>query len=334
MSDEANQTVTEYSFQVRWGRQSYEVKLCNATLGSLKRYLSELTTVQPERQKILGLTPRLSLLSDDALLCKLCSKQETKLVLVGTPEAQLRQIWGHEAEVVPPTDDLEGPLFSSSEEIELLDRSKCLQMLNRKLRLVQIPLLNELRPQKLLVLDLDHTLMDCKSGSLSPTSVRPGLHDFLMAVYPYYELCIWSQTSWRWLEAKITEMGLLFNCQYHISFVLDRRCMFAVDFRRKGKLHRNAVKPLDFIWKKFPGHFNRSNTIHVDDLSKNFLLNTDNGLKIAPYTSDHNVDGELYLLTNYLILIAEREVDFSQLKHRKWKRYERRHRGRLRNNAT
>lgn len=65
----------------------------------------------------------------------------------------------------------------------------------------------------LLVLDLDYTIADTKKLFNYTTSAheaeRPGLHDFLAAVYPYYDICVWSQTSHWWLEAKLTEMGLL-----------------------------------------------------------------------------------------------------------------------------
>ncbi len=62
-----------------------------------------------------------------------------------------------------------------------------------------IRLLHNICPQKkLLVLDLDYTLFDCKSQvSHISELARPGLHDFLSILGKYYEFCIWSQTSWR-----------------------------------------------------------------------------------------------------------------------------------------
>lgn len=48
--------------------------------------------------------------------------------------------------------------------------------------------------------------------------------------------------------------------------------------RRSVKVHE--VKPLEFIWKKFPGVYTAENTVHVDDIGRNFVLNPRNGMKI------------------------------------------------------
>jgi len=40
---------------------------------------------------------------------------------------------------------------------------------------------------------------------------------------------IFLQTSWRWLELKLTELSMLDNPHYKISFVLDKSSMFKID---------------------------------------------------------------------------------------------------------
>jgi ubiquitin-like domain-containing CTD phosphatase 1 len=69
--------------------------------------------------------------------------------------------------------------------------------------------------KKLCVLDLDLTLFDMKSQAASFAELkRPFTDEFLTALYEHYDLCIWSQTSWRWLEVKLTELGLLTHPAY------------------------------------------------------------------------------------------------------------------------
>lgn len=61
-----------------------------------------------------------------------------------------------------------------------------------------------------------------------------------------------------------------------------------------------------------------------DDVRRNFLMNPQNGLKIKPYREalkNYDKDRELYYLTKYLRLIAEREDDFTVLNHKHWQRY-------------
>lgn len=131
---------------------------------------------------------------------------------------------------------------------------------------LEINIIHPLRPgKKLLVLDIDYSrpmygvlinlrpdlapaILDTKpltSGSLPPAEcARPGLHEFLEAIYPYYDsalissfihdtrrstyvksafgmFCITSpgspriefatrsQTSWIWLETKLVELGMI-----------------------------------------------------------------------------------------------------------------------------
>lgn len=85
-----------------------------------------------------------------------------------------------------------------------------------------------------------------------------------------------------------------------ISFVLDRTPMFSITIQPNGQEKRkHQVKALEIIWKRFPHHFGPreyaaslltrtsranstyapDNTIHIDDLSRNFAMNPSCGLK-------------------------------------------------------
>lgn len=178
---------------------------------------------------------------------------------------------------------------------------------------LQLDLINPPRPgQRLLVLDLDYTLVDTSErdstsiflslailirlslyaeplldGSLPATeTARPGLHEFLQEAYKEYDIAIWSQvrcqllvevhrltvrpamrqTSWRWLESKLTELGMIVSllssplcCQsrltrhrfqgeedrrgYKISFVVDRRPMFTIFTSKNGQPYKHECVP-------------------------------------------------------------------------------------------
>jgi NLI interacting factor-like phosphatase len=78
------------------------------------------------------------------------------------------------------------------------------------------------RNTKLLVLDLDHTLMDfsCRFDYMVEELKRPYLDDFLAQSYLYYDIAVWSQTNFKWLELKLTELGMLNRNDYKICFAL------------------------------------------------------------------------------------------------------------------
>eukprot|EP00479_Gromia_sphaerica_P007145 TRINITY_DN2274_c0_g1_i1.p1 TRINITY_DN2274_c0_g1~~TRINITY_DN2274_c0_g1_i1.p1 ORF type:complete len:169 (+),score=24.04 TRINITY_DN2274_c0_g1_i1:203-709(+) len=148
---------------------------------------------------------------------------------------------------------------------------------------------------------------------------RPFTDQFLEAVYPEYDIVVWSQTSWRWLELKLTNLGILTNPNYQIMFVLDKTAMFSIT---NGK-RKHQVKALEVIWRKFPDHYNASNSIHIDDLGRNFALNPQNGLKISPYKKAHenrHTDKELMYLARYLVIIGQYST-FEELEHSRWKKF-------------
>jgi ubiquitin-like domain-containing CTD phosphatase 1 len=221
----------------------------------------------------------------------------------------------------------------------------------------------------LLVLDLDHTLLCFSSKSLQRDAAshapgegsaarmkRPYMDEFLTKCYLYYDLVVWSQTSWRWLEVKLTELGMLTHPGYKFCFVLDKTSMFAIQStKRNGEKVRHHVKPLgtsmtnkrhyshppihrsvphthgcspnllfypEIIWSKFD-RWNSSNTCHVDDLRRNFALNVGAGLKIKAYyrkKTQARRDAELLGLSNYMEQVAQSGVSFDEIDFDDWER--------------
>lgn len=120
---------------------------------------------------------------------------------------------------------------------------------------------------------------------------------------------------------------MLLNPNYKIAFVLDRTSMFQITTSVTGvtppppKTHE--VKALELVWRLYPV-FSAANTIHLDDLSRNFALNPGSGLRVTPYKNSavmRHTDRELWGLAEYLQLIAVREPNFETLEHRNWRRY-------------
>jgi hypothetical protein len=173
------------------------------------------------------------------------------------------------------------------------------------------------------------------------------LLSYLLSSYLLHNFSLALKTSWRWLEIKLMELGLLTSMKYKLCFVLDKASMF--------KLNTGYVKPLHVIWNKMPS-WNRTNTLHVDDLERNFVLNPENGIILSAYyrsperaaeklekekkkrierlniggylpsqlappllAPTDGSDDELRYLAQYLCLISQYS-DLSAIDHRNWRR--------------
>ena len=178
------------------------------------------------------------------------------------------------------------------------------------------------RNTKLLVLDLDHTLMDfsCRFDYMAEQLKRPYLDAFLAKTYLYYDIVVWSQTNFKWLELKLTELGMLNRKDYKICFALVRiskilSCLFPLmsflttlivtflipcsvwstshqDKSTMLTVKQQYVKPLEIIWAKCSNlGWGPHNTIHVDDLERNFELNKQCGVLISPFHLKPVVNG-------------------------------------------
>jgi ubiquitin-like domain-containing CTD phosphatase 1 len=322
----------EVAFKVSWCGSVYALEISRSSnVGDLKSALFSLTEVLPKRQKVLGIPRTIEsvLPTDDTIIADIPFKPEHKLMLVGTREEDISQLTSVLADIedeIVNDLDVDYTPDNPSDVRVVLHHDANARKLRRRLETTEIRILNEPRSgKKLLVLDLDYTLFDFKGNASTIAELgRPGLHRFLACCYRYYDIVIWSQTSWRWLEAKLTELNMLLHSDYKIAFVLDRTSMFSITSRRSNEERKHEVKALEIIWKKFPDRWNASNTIHIDDLSRNFALNPQSGLKVLPFKNagrTRGVDRELYFLMRYLSLIARHESDLSQMNHKGWKKY-------------
>eukprot|EP00299_Pterocystis_sp_00344_P009553 c4058_g1_i1.p1 GENE.c4058_g1_i1~~c4058_g1_i1.p1 ORF type:complete len:325 (+),score=66.53 c4058_g1_i1:33-977(+) len=311
---------TQKDVVVCWAGRNIELSISDEeSIQDLKQRLEQETGVLAKRQKLMGLKFQGKPAEDESLrLFALQLPKNNKIMMVGSREEHITTSITSEASVV---DDFDFDYIPDSQDVRTNEAH--LKRLQQRIQNTEITLINPLRPdKKLCVLDLDYTLFDMKSAAPTMTALkRPYLDEFLTAIYDKYEIVIWSQTSWRWLELKLTELGLLTHQNFKIAFVLDRTSMFEVTAIRNGEPKVHEVKALEIIWSKFP-QFGPRNSVHVDDLSRNFAMNPANGLKISPYknyeTAQHT-DRELVTLTRYLIRISD-FPDFTQLDFSKWKK--------------
>lgn len=326
MEDSVPERYIELAFT--WSSKPFTLSIAESDrVFDLKAALQSLTNVPPERQKIIGLVKG-KLPADDVCVGDLKLAPGKKFTLIGTPQGdEIKD--PSQLEFLPDVlNDLDIDFSAAPEAAAAYLHD---QRNKRKIREIsaklQVNIIHPLREgKKLLVLDIDYTILDTKpltSGALPPQEcVRPRLHEFLEAVYPYYDICIWSQTSWVWLETKLVEIGMLgTERNYKISFVLDKTTMFSVFSTRNGQPYRHHVKPLQIIWNRFP-RYSAKNTIHVDDLARNFALNPRQGLKISAFKDAHTPramsDRELDKLAIYMVHIADLD-DLDKVQHKDWK---------------
>ncbi|KAI6109645.1 HAD subfamily IIID h [Pisolithus sp. B1] len=302
----AEETWVHLSFS--WGGKTFSLDLAESDrVYDLKAALLSLTNVPPERQKILGLVKG-KLPPDEGRISDLKIAPGKNFILIGTPAGDEIKDPSQLESLPDVVNDLD---VDFTENPQAAARYKNDPRNVRKIREatsnLQINIINPLREGKrLLVLDLDYTIVDTKpltSGSLPPAEcARPGLHEFLEAVYPYYDICIWRN---------LVELGMVGSTRAY-EVILDKTCMFTVFSERNGKPYSHHVKPLQIIWNKFP-QFSAKNTVHVDDL----------GLKIHAFKHAHTEqaqgDRELEKLARYMVYIASLD-DFRTVKHKDWKR--------------
>jgi len=322
------------SLDFKHGRAEFEVPLTSAitSVADLKAAIESITHVPAARQKILGLKhagtgrPPADV---DALADLAPPKPGTRFLILGAavdPGVALAAA-AADAAAGPPleddwaSEDSEPGRRAKEDEVPVPDRPENHEKLARRIAAFNPVIRAPPRPGKrLLVCDIDYCLFDLGGGPSATAVARPFLAGFFKAVYPHYDIHIWSASSMKYVELKMREMGVADSPDFTLSAYYDHRAMVTVRTARHGVYD---CKPLPLIWAKFPGVYGAHNTIMLDDLKRNYIFNPANGLVIRPYrksATNHATDRELEKLAVYLLDIATGHPTFDGLRHSRWER--------------
>jgi len=252
----------EHALTIKWQGKEFPVTVGDSdTVETLKRRIEKETEVQPKRQKLLGLKAKKGggAPADGVPMSDLALKPGLKIMMMGTPEAVTAAV-DRMAEVAPQIQDDFDLGEGSLAELDLADREENKEKLRRRLASVELKPLNAPRPgKKVVVLDIDYTIFDLNSSAERPDELaRPYLHEFMTAVYPHYDIVIWSATSMKWVEVKMRELGVTTHADYKVTVMMDHRSMITVQTEKYGVFD---CKPLQILWGKFPDFYGPHNTI-------------------------------------------------------------------------
>ena len=169
-----------------------------------------------------------------------------------------------------------------------------------------------------LILDLDETLVhverinqqinnnySCNKNDQKVINLRPGLFSFLNSIKPYYEIISFSTASKIYADNIVKKIET--NQKYFdYNLYRDHTTLYGKEY----------VKDISKIGR------NIKEVIIVDNLEKNFKLNPDNGIKIAPYFGEMSADDtKLFELQKLLILFNKLKYDDLRMAIKDYKQY-------------
>lgn len=144
------------------------------------------------------------------------------------------------------------------------------------------------RIPKLLVLDIDGTLVSQKrrkqeSDNKFEFQLRPGLFAFFkIAMQLEYQFAIWSAAPSPHVSLmikKIQQEISTLNIQFEFVWSRDA-CQIDM---KKGII----LKPLKFVWAKYPNQFTVENTLVLDNTPRTYKKNKKNALQIKTFRNEH-----------------------------------------------
>lgn len=166
--------IESVNINVKWRENSYSFSLLlSAPLSELRMLIEGLTNVPSKSQKLIGLTKKVGLKLDDTASIEShqpnVKNNVIKITLIGTPDAEIAifQQKTETAEISSVFNDFSHGFSPATKEWQQL------QEFSQK---TSINFINDPRAgKKLLVLDLDHTLLDFSSKEdIHPSDMKVG----------------------------------------------------------------------------------------------------------------------------------------------------------------
>lgn len=271
------------SLTVKWSGKEYLIPdlPLHACVVDLKNAIFEKTGVLPERQKLIGMKCKGKAVSELVRLSDLKLEPNSKIMMIGSLEQNIQYAATPPEDIPEVVNDLDE---EDDKDVPIENREEFLNKISKRISAYKIKQLNEPRQgKKLVVLDIDYTIFDHRStAQFAGELMRPFLHEFLTSAYEDYDIAFWSATNMKWIDAKLWELGVTRNSKYKITFLLDSAAMISLHTSKLGLVD---IKPLALIWGQYP-MYQPKNTIMIDDIRRNFLMNPKSGLRVsAPNTS-------------------------------------------------
>ena len=252
-----------YKLVAKWNGKKIELRIGHmGTVGQVRLLLESHTHVPQKRQKLIGLGKKANP-DDCVVLGELQLKDNHSFMMIGAPNEAMMCLKSEIPDMPDICCDLD-PDYDSNER-QFADSTENKENLKKTIAKTEINLMREPREGKrLLVLDLDHTLLHYKDPQTHP---RPHCIEFLRAMYPHYDLCVWSQTKWPYIQAKLQDLGVVglggeAIPDINILFILDKNAMFKIRSNRMvdGRPYHHEVRSTDT-----PTNFASLGTGIVDD---------------------------------------------------------------------
>ena len=176
------------------------------------------------------------------------------------------------------------------------------------------------KPQPLLVLDLDETLVYATEAPLEFEHhhevhpyfmyLRPGLQDFLSHMSTLFQLAVWTSSSPAYAAAVCP---LIFPEPGKLQFIwASDRCTPTRNFANDTW---DKTKPLKKLKRR---GYDLARVLVVDDSPEKHTRNYGNLVQVTPFMGDPN-DGELPHLAIYLAQLAALP-DVRRVENRQWRR--------------